>query len=50
MRISKTLMRLAPVAKSVWAYYLPHDFDRDTSDTTGMDVYKKALAWMEGLQ
>lgn len=49
MRISKTLMRKAPSAKPAWVYYLPHDFDRDTSNPAGMEVYRKALAWMDGL-
>lgn len=46
LRISKTLARLAPHAAMKTVYLLPHDFDRDVTDPTGMQVYQQALAWM----
>lgn len=46
LRISKTLARLAPRAAMKTVYFLPHDFDRDVTDPTGMQVYQQALAWM----
>ena len=49
LRISKTLARTAPRAKSSWVYYLPHDFDRDTSDPAGARVYEQAIGWMNAL-
>lgn len=49
MRLSKTLWRKAPDATMKSVYYLPHDFDRDTSDPTGAEVYAKAIDWMDGL-
>lgn len=49
LRISKALARTAPQAVMKTVYYLPHDFDRDVSDPTGMKVYREAIAWMDGL-
>ena len=49
LRASKTLARSAPCATMKTVYYLPHDFDRDVTDPTGMQVYAAALAWMGGL-
>lgn len=49
LRLSKALARTAPQAAFKWVYYLPHDFDRDTADPTGMEVYRRAIAWMDGL-
>ena len=31
-------------------YYLPHDFDRDTTDPEGMRVYRGCLDWMAGVE
>lgn len=36
-------------ARMVTVYGLPHDFDRDLTDSTGMDVYRQCMAWMDGL-
>ena len=49
LRASKTLARTAPSAVMKTVYYLPHDFDRDVTDPTGMQVYQQALAWLDGL-
>lgn len=49
MRMSKTLWRKAPHAVMESVYYLPHDFDRDTSNPAGAEVYAKAIEWMGGL-
>lgn len=46
-RISKTLARQAPDAVMKPVYYLPHDFDRDTTDSTGLKIYQQALTWMQ---
>lgn len=48
-RISKTLSRMAPSAVMKPVYYLEHDFDRDTTNPAGTQVYTACLAWMEGL-
>lgn len=47
LRISKALARQAPNALMKTVYYLPHDFDRDVTDPTGMEVYREAIAWMD---
>lgn len=49
MRMSKILARKAPRAVMKPVYYLPHDFDRDTSDPTGAEIYSKAIDWMDAL-
>jgi len=46
--ISKALARRLH-ARMVTVYGLPHDFDRDLTDSTGMDVYRQCMAWMDGL-
>lgn len=46
--ISKALARRLH-ARMVTVYGLPHDFDRDLTDSAGMDVYRKCVAWMDGL-
>ncbi len=48
-RISKTLSRQAPNAVMKPVYYLEHDFDRDTANPAGMQVYTACLNWMESL-
>lgn len=46
LRASKTLARTAPDAIMKTVYYLPHDFDRDVTDPTGMQVYQQAISWI----
>lgn len=48
-RISKSLSRQAPSAVMKTVYYLEHDFDRDTNNPAGAEVYRACLAWMAGL-
>lgn len=48
-RVSKALSRQAPSAMMKPVYYLEHDFDRDTANPAGMEVYRACLAWMAGL-
>lgn len=43
---SMRLHRCANQATFKPVYHLPHDFDRDTTETVGMDMYRKAIAWM----
>lgn len=45
-RLSKELSKKASGAVMKPVYYLPHDFDRDTSDPTGNRIYSEAIAWM----
>ncbi len=49
LRASKTLARTAPRATMKTVYYLPHDFDRDLTNPAGMEAYRSALSWMDGL-
>ena len=49
-RVSKALSRQAPQAVMKPVYYLPHDFDRDTTDPEGMQVYRGCLDWMAGVE
>ena len=49
LRASKTLARTAPRATMKTVYYLPHDFDRDLTNPAGMEAYRAALSWMDGL-
>ena len=46
LRASKALARAASDAIMKTVYYLPHDFDRDVTDPTGMQIYQQALTWM----
>lgn len=46
-RISKELSRQTPSAVMKTVYYLEHDFDRDTSNPTGKEIYKACLEWMK---
>lgn len=48
-RISKMLKRKATSATMKTVYYLPHDFDRDTSKTEGVETYRALIAWIDGL-
>lgn len=48
-RLSKTLSHKARRAVMKPVYHLPHDFDRDVSDPTGMQIYTQAIEWMDGL-
>lgn len=43
---SKRLQRAATHATMKPVYDLPHDFDRDTTNPTGLTIYHEALAWM----
>lgn len=47
LRMSKSLRSKASNVCMKTVYYLPHDFDRDTSDPTGAKVYKEVLTWMQ---
>ncbi len=49
LRISKTLWRKAPQAKMKTVYYLPHDFDRDTTKPEGLETYREIIEWMNEL-
>ncbi len=49
LRASKTLARTALQATMKTVYYLPHDFDRDLTNPAGMEAYRSALSWMDGL-
>lgn len=46
-KTSKTLSRAAPNARMITAYYLEHDFDRDTSNPAGAQAYAAALAFLD---
>lgn len=46
-KTSKTLSRAAPNARMMTAYYLEHDFDRDTSNPAGAQAYAAALAFLD---
>lgn len=46
-RVSKTLSRLAPTARLYTAYYLEHDFDRDTTHSEGAEAYAAALDFID---
>ena len=46
-KASKTLSRAAPSARMMTAYYLEHDFDRDTSNPAGAQAYAAALAFLD---
>lgn len=46
--VSKSLARRLR-AHIVTVYGLGHDFDRDTSNPAGPEVYRKCLQWMDGL-
>lgn len=48
-RISKAIWRTADPAVLKTVYYLPHDFDRDTSCPDGERVYRQALDWLDTL-
>lgn len=43
---SKRLQRAATRATMKPVYDLPHDFDRDTTNPTGLTIYHEALTWM----
>lgn len=47
LRMSKSLRAKASNVCMKTVYYLPHDFDRDTSEPTGAKVYKEVLTWMQ---
>lgn len=49
LRISKMLKRKATSATMKTVYYLPHDFDRDTSKTEGAETYRALIAWIDGI-
>ncbi|MBM6906143.1 hypothetical protein H6A29_07895 [Collinsella tanakaei] len=46
-KTSKALSRAAPNARMMTAYYLEHDFDRDTSNPAGVQAYAAALAFLD---
>lgn len=46
-KTSKTLSRAAPNARMMIAYYLEHDFDRNTSNPAGAQAYAAALAFLD---
>lgn len=48
-RVSKQLYRSASPAVMKSVYYLPHDFDRDITDETGIAIYRAALSWLDAL-
>lgn len=49
LRVSKTLRRKASSATMKTVYYLPHDFDRDTTKPEGADTYRELITWIDGL-
>lgn len=44
--VDKRFVRSCPAGVMRTVYDLPHDFDRDTVNPAGMQVYRAALAWM----
>ncbi|GEM03152.1 alpha/beta hydrolase [Halolactibacillus miurensis] len=46
-RLSKQMSRKIPSAKCLTIYNDTHDFDRDTTDTTGIKIYAQIIAWLE---
>ncbi|WP_179123852.1 alpha/beta hydrolase [Paraliobacillus ryukyuensis] len=46
-RLSKQMSRTIPKAKCLTIYGETHDFDRDTTDSTGMKTYEQILTWLE---
>ena len=48
-RMSKSLTKVIPDSKLITIYSATHDFDRDTSDPTGLSVYNEIIQWMDNL-
>lgn len=46
-RISKSLSKLIPNSHCITIYSEVHDFDRDTTQKSGIIVYNQIIAWLE---